>query len=198
MKNLIYAARPIILDFVATLVFVAISAITRDPMIATAVALAAGVGRVIYMLARGQKVAAMTWMSLALVVVAGVASLVTHNPRFMMAKATVVYLMVGGAMMQRGWMLPYMPPAGRGRVPESLMVAWGYAWAALMFFTALLNTGFALWATFAQWSVFVSIFPLVSKVALFAVQFWAIRRVAIRHRRAEVAGQTAQGAPATC
>ena len=195
MKNLIHAARPLLLDLLATLTFVAISAVTHDPMIATGVALAAGIGRVGYSLARGQKVTAMTWMSLGLVLVAGVASLVTHNPRFMMAKATVVYLLVGSAMLQKGWMLPYMPPAGRGRVPDRLMVAWGYVWAGLMLFTALLNAGFALCATFAQWSLFISIFPLVSKLALFAVQFWAIRRVAMAHRRAELAPPAASVSP---
>ena len=187
MKHLLYAARPLALDLVATLVFVAISAVTHDPMIATGVALAAGIGRVAFMLLRGHKVSALTWLSLGLVVVAGAASLLTHNPRFMMAKATVIYVLVGTAMLERGWMLPYMPPAGRGRIPDSVMIAWGWVWAGLMFVTAALNVGFALLASFDQWSVFITVFPLVSKIVLFAVQFVALRGIAIRHHRAEAA-----------
>ena len=191
MKNLLFAARPILLDLMSTLVFVAISALTHDPMIATGVALAAGIGRTVYMLARGRKVSAMHWLSLGLVVMAGAASLITHSPRFMMAKPTVIYVLVGAAMLERGWMLPYIPPAARGRVGDHVMIGWGHAWAGLMFLTAALNAGFALLASFTAWSLFIAVFPAVSKIVLFAVQYLSIRSIVIRHHRAEAAGSAA-------
>ncbi len=187
MKNLLFAIRPLALDLMSTLLFVGLTALTHNPLLATAVAIAAGVGRVIYLRARRQPVAALQWMSLGLVVVFGAATLVTNDPRFMMFKPTIVYLLVGAAMLQRGWMLPYMPPASRGLVGDEVMIGWGYAWAGLMFLSAILNVGFALGTSLAVWSVFISVFPIASKILLFAVQFVSIRALAIRTHRARAA-----------
>jgi intracellular septation protein len=192
MKNLIFAAKPLALDIGSTLLFVILSALTHNPLLATAVAIAAGVARVAYVRARRQKISALQWMSLGLVVVFGAATLLTKDLRFMMAKPTIVYLLVGAAMLQRGWMLPYMPPEAREHVGEGAFIRWGYVWAVLMFVTAALNAAFALLATFAVWSVFVAVFPAASKIGLFAVQFLSIRRTAIRQYRARLA--TAQAA----
>jgi intracellular septation protein A len=189
MKNLLFAIRPLALDLISTLVFVAVGAITHNPLLATVAAVAAGVARVIYLRVRRQRINAMQWMSLGLVMVFGAATLLTQDARFMMAKPTIVYVLVGAAMLERGWMLPYMPPRGRGRVPDSVMIGWGYVWAGLMFLTAALNAVFALTASFAVWSSFIAIFPVVSKLALFAVQFLTIRQRAIRHHRAELAAE---------
>ena len=41
-------------------------------------------------------------------------------------------------MLKRGWMVRYLPPIAEGR-GEGLMVAFGYAWAGLMFLTAAAN-----------------------------------------------------------
>ncbi len=194
MKNLIYAARPLALDLISTLVFVAIGALTHNPMIATVVALGAGLGRVAWLRAKGQHINAMQWLSLGLVVVAGAATLITHNPRFMMAKATVVYVLVGAAMLERGWVLPYMAPRGRELLDPSVMIRWGYVWAGMMFATAALNAGFALFASFAVWSAFITTVPLASKLALFAVQFVSLRTLAVRRHRAN----QAQAATAAC
>jgi intracellular septation protein A len=186
MKNLIFAAKPLALDMSSTLLFVIVSALTHNPMLATFLAIAAGVARIAYVRARRQKISAMQWMSLALVLVFGAATLLTQDVRFMMAKPTIVYILIGSAMMQRGWMLPYMPPAGRD-LGDEIMIGWGYVWAGLMFVTAALNAAFALMASFAVWSVFIAVFPAASKIALFAVQFLAIRHVAIQQVRARQA-----------
>jgi hypothetical protein len=61
----------------STLLFVIVSALTHNPMLATALAIAAGVGRIGYVRARRQKISAMQWMSLGLVVVFGAATLLT-------------------------------------------------------------------------------------------------------------------------
>jgi len=186
MKNLIFAAKPLALDMSSTLLFVIVSALTHNPMLATGVAIAAGVARIAYVRARRQKVSAMQWMSLGLVVVFGAATLLTQDVRFMMAKPTIVYILIGAAMMQRGWMLPYMPPNGRD-LGDEILIGWGYVWAGLMFVTAALNAAFALLASFAVWSVFIAVFPAASKIALFAVQFLSIRHIAIQKHRS---GQT--------
>jgi intracellular septation protein len=187
MKNLLFAAKPLALDLISTLVFVALSALTHNVLLATGVAMAAGAARVIQLRMRGDRVNAMQWMSLGLVVVFGGATLMTHDPRFMMAKPTIVYILVGAAMLERGWMLPYLPPAAREHLDEAVMIRWGYVWAGLMFLTAALNAVFALGASLAIWSVFVAVFPAASKIALFAVQYLAIRAQAIRNARKQEA-----------
>ena len=190
MKNLMFAVRPLALDLMSTLLFVVLSAVTHNPMLATGVAIAAGVSRIAWLRAKKQPINAMQWMSLGLVVVFGGATLLTHNPRFMMAKPTIVYILIGAAMLQRGWMLPYMPPAGRG-LGDEILIGWGYVWAGLMFATAALNAAFALLASFAVWSMFIAVFPAASKIALFAVQYLSIRHIAIQRHRAQQAASQA-------
>jgi intracellular septation protein len=183
MKNLLFAARPLALDLISTLVFVAISALTHNVLLATGVAVAAGVARVAYLTVRGRHVNAMQWMSLGLVVVTGAATFLTKDARFMMAKPSVIYLLVGLAMLERGWMLPYLPPRGREHLDDSVMIGWGYAWAGLMFLTAVLNAFFALATSLAVWSLFVAVFPLASKLALFAVTYLSVRAQVMRKVR---------------
>jgi intracellular septation protein A len=187
MKNLLFAVRPLALDLMSTLVFVALSSLTHDVFLATGVAIAAGAARTAWQLARREHINAMQWMSLGLVLVTGGATLLTHDPRFMMAKPSVVYILVGAAMLERGWMLPYMPPAGREHLDDSVMIRWGYVWAGLMFATSALNAVFALTASLAVWSLFIAVFPAASKIALFATQYLLIRAQAIRNARRNAA-----------
>ncbi|MGZ6040485.1 MAG: septation protein IspZ [Phenylobacterium sp.] len=187
MKNLLFAVRPLVLDLMSTLIFVVLSALLHDVMLATAVAIAAGAARVVWQLSRREHVNALQWMSLGLVLVTGGATLITHNPRFMMAKPSVVYVLVGVSMLERGWMLPYLPPSAREHIGDEVMIGWGYVWAGLMFVTAVLNAAVALTLSLAVWSAFIAVFPIVSKLGLFAVQYLAIRAKAIRNAR-RVAG----------
>jgi intracellular septation protein A len=183
MKNLLFAARPLALDLLSTLVFAAISALTHNVLFATGVALGAGATRVGYLKLRARPVNAMQWLSLALVAVTAAATFLTKDPRFMMAKPSVVYVLVGLAMLQRGWLLPYMSPGAREFVPPGVMIGWGYVWAGLMFVSALLNAAVALTASLAAWSAFIAIFPIVSKGALFAIHFGSVRWLAVRNAR---------------
>jgi intracellular septation protein A len=188
MPTLIQAAWPILSDLAATLFFVAIAAITHDPLIATAVALAVAAVQLVWTLARRKPVGALQWMSFGLVAVFGSASLLTHDPRFIMVKPSVIYVVVGVVMLKRGWMLRYIPERVREHVDEDAIVKWGYAWAALMFATAALNAGFAVATSFAIWSRFMVVFPPASKVLLFAAQYLSIRvGVRARMRAARIA-----------
>ena len=74
----------------------------------------------------------MTWASLALVIVLGSATLLTHDPRFVLAKPAIGHFAIGAIMLKRGWMLRYLPPIVTETIPEYVTFA-GYAWAALMF-----------------------------------------------------------------
>lgn len=186
MHPLIYAARPLVLDFLATIVFLVLVALKVDAAIAAGVAIAIGVTQVAILKMMKRPIAPLQWLGLALVLVFGTASLLTHDMRFLMVKPTVVYLLVGAFMLQRGWMLRYMPPIAAGH-GEDVMVAFGYVWAGLMFVSAMANAVVAVAFT-DHWVIFMAVFPTASKIGLFAVQYLTMRAVV---RRRIIAGRSA-------
>ena len=196
MSNFVYAARPLLADFLSTLVFVALMALKVDVQVAVLIAAGVGVGQVAVLKLRGRPIANLQWLSLALVVVSGAASLVTHDPRFVMAKPTVVYLIVAAAMLQRGWMLRYLPPIAAHHA-AGVMTAFGYVWAGLMALTALANLVVAV--AFAElWTAFIAVVPLASKAALFLIQYVVVHRLARRRIiAARLTGQSGDVAGAT-
>ena len=196
MKNLAYAIRPLALDMLSTIVFAVLIAVTHNVYVSTAAAIAMGIVQVIWQKARRQPVAGMQWASLGLVTVMGGASLLTGDPRFVMIKPTVIYLTVGAVMMQRGWMERYMPPSAKDYLPPSLITAWGYVWAALMFVTAAANLVVALTLGVKAWTVFLAFFPLASKLGLFAVHYPTFRFIALRNHRARLAAEAPVAAAA--
>jgi hypothetical protein len=113
--------------------------------------------------------------------------MLTHDARFMMFKPSLAYAAVGVAMLERGWLVRYMPERVRDHVPEDDLAACGRAWAALMLGTAALNAAFALRGDLATWSVFVTVFPTASKVGLFAGQYALLRRTVMRARQSAAA-----------
>ncbi|MDO8323165.1 MAG: septation protein IspZ [Phenylobacterium sp.] len=192
MHPLIYAARPLVLDFLATIVFLVLVALKVDAAIAAGVAIAIGVAQVAILKVINRPVAPLQWLGLALVLVFGTASLLTHDMRFLMVKPTIIYLLVGAFMLQRGWMLRYLPPIATGH-GEDVMVVFGYVWAGLMFVSGVANAVVAVAFT-AHWVVFMAIFPTASKVALFAVQYLTMRTVV--RRRIIAAREVPEGAVA--
>jgi intracellular septation protein A len=179
MNNLLYAARPLISDFLPTIVFAVLVAMKVDVGIATGAALLVGIAQVAIQRLLKRKVELLQWASLGLVVVFGTLGILTSDPRFLMAKPTIIYLAVGAVMLKRGWMLRYMPPIAREH-GEPMMIAFGYVWAALMAMTALANLFVAVVLP-NRWPAFVAVVPLASKVTLFAVQY-AMVRVHVRRR----------------
>lgn len=186
------AFRPLAADLLSTLFFVVLINLTHDVMLATGVAMAVGAAQIAWLKIKGRPIAALQWMSLVLVVSMGAATLLTHDVRFVMFKPTIVYLVIGVVMLQRGWMNRYMPPVVLENGPD-LPTRFGYVWAGLMFATAAANAVVALTMGMAAWSVFIAVFPLASKLLLFPVQYLVTRRV-IQRRIASAA--TFQPAPA--
>ena len=175
MRYVLDAAKPILIDLVSTIVFFILLWTTHNFVLATTIGVAAGVGEVAMRLLRRKPVGALTWMSLGLVVVFGGASLLTNQPLFVMLKPTIAYMLVGAVMLKRGWMYDYMPPIVQQHLTRDDVAPWGYAWAGLMFLTAVLNVALALIFDPIVWSASLSIFALVSKLLLFAAQYLAIR-----------------------
>src|SRR5258705_66506 len=101
-------------DFFSTILFIAIYLATDNVLLATGVALAGAIAQVIYSRIKGKELGYMTWASLALVIVLGSATLLTHDPRFVLAKPAIGHFAIGVIMLKRGWMLRYLPPIELG------------------------------------------------------------------------------------
>src|SRR6185437_15215537 len=105
-------------DFFSTIVFLVIYLTTDNILLATAVAIAGAIAQVIYSRIKGRELGYMTWASLALVIVLGTATILTNDPRFVLAKPAIGHFAIGTIMLKRGWMLRYMPPIVAETIPE--------------------------------------------------------------------------------
>jgi intracellular septation protein len=170
-------------DFFSTIVFLALYLITGNVLLATGVAIAGAVAQVIYARVKGQQLGFMTYASLALVIVLGSATLLTNDPRFVLAKPAIGHFAIGAIMLKRGWMLRYMPPIVSETIPEYVTIA-GYAWAALMFALGLGTIAVALTGDLKLWALYVSVVLIGAKVAAFAIQYVAFRLLVINRIRA--------------
>jgi intracellular septation protein len=184
MKMLLSSARPLLQDLASTILFLILVALTRNVMLSVALGLALAVSQIGWQLVRRRKIDALQWVSLVVVVAAGVTSLITHNPVFVMLKPSAIYLLVGAAMLQRGWMDRYLPPVARERVPD-LAIIFGYVWAGLMFFSAALNLWAALNLDTLIWGTVMSVWGIASKFALFFIQYGTMKAIGRRRYRAQ-------------
>lgn len=186
MQNLLQSARLLISDLAATLLFLAVLLTTKDLILAVALGVGLGVVQIGWLLAKRKPIDTMQWLSIGLVVVSGAATLLTSDARFVMLKPTVIYCIVGAYMLRPGWLNRYLPPIAIATVPD---IAWffGFAWAGLMFGSAALNIALALTLDPLAWSATMSIWGIVSKVALFLVQFVTMRTIGMRRGRAAAA-----------
>jgi intracellular septation protein A len=132
----------------------------------------------------------MQWLSIGLVVVSGAATMLTKDARFVMLKPTVIYCIVGAYMLRPGWMNRYLPPIAVAVVPD-LAYVFGFVWAGLMFGSAALNIALALTLDPVPWSATMSIWGIVSKVALFLIQYTTMRTIGVRRGRAAASTPTA-------
>ena len=170
-------------DFFSTIVFLALYLMSGNVLLATGVAIAGAVAQVIYARVKGQQLGFMTYASLALVIVLGSATLLTNDPRFVLAKPAIGHFAIGTIMLKRGWMLRYMPPIVSETIPEYVTIA-GYAWAALMFALGLGTIAVALTGDLKLWALYVSVVLIGAKVAAFAIQYVAFRLLVINRIRA--------------
>ena len=170
-------------DFLSTIVFLVVYFTTGNVVLATSVAIAGAVAQVVYARVRGQPLSFMTWASLGLVIVLGTATLLTNDPRFVLAKPSIAHFAIGAIMLKRGWMLRYMPPIVVETIPNYITLA-GYAWAALMFALGLGVIAVASTGDIKLWAIYVSVVAVGAKIAAFTVQYVAFRILVTNRIRA--------------
>jgi intracellular septation protein A len=170
-------------DFFSTIVFLALYLTTGNVVLATSVAIAGAVAQVVYSRVKGQPLGFMTYASLGLVIVLGSATLLTNDPRFVLAKPAIGQLAIGAIMFKRGWLLRYMPPIVAETIPEYVTIA-GYAWAALMFALGAGTIAVASTGDLKLWALYVSVVLIGAKLTAFAVQYVAFRVLVTNRIRA--------------
>lgn len=167
-------------DFLSTLIFLALYLTIGSLALATSVAIAGAAAQIIYARVKGEPLNFMAYASLALVIVLGSATLLTNDPRFVLAKPSIAHFAIGAIMLKRGWMLRYMPPIVTETIPQYVTLA-GYAWAALMFLLGLGTIAVALTGDIRLWTIYVSVIAVGAKVIAFVVQY-AVFRLLVTNR----------------
>lgn len=176
-------------DFLSTIVFLVVYLSTGNIILATAVAIAGAIAQVIYARFTGKALGFMTYASLGLVIVLGAATILTDDPRFVLAKPSIAHFAIGLIMLKPGWMLRYMPPLVAETIPEYVTAA-GYAWAGLMFVLGLGTIAVAMTGDIKLWTIYVSVVLVAAKVAAFAIQYVAFRLIVTSRIRAARAAST--------
>ena len=189
MKNLFESGKLLLLDMAATLFFLGLYLLTHNIPLSVVLGMALGIAQIGWQFTRGKPIDIMQWMSLFLVLGAGTVTLITNDPRFVMIKPSVIYIIVGVVMLKRGWMNRYLPPIAIELVPD-IAVILGYVWSGLMFFSAALNVIVALNFDVVTWSVTMSIYGVASKAALFLIGYTVMRSIGVARRRRQLLDAT--------
>ena len=190
MTGLVTAARALLLDLASTIFFLALYALTHNLSLSVSLGIALAAAQIGWRLLRRERVDALQWVSAVIVALSGAATLITRNPTFVMLKPTVLYLMAGGAMLQKGWLVRYVPPRAMEYVPD-LVIASGYVWAGLMFASAALNLFLALETGILVWGSVMSVWGIASKATMFVLQYSTMRFVGRRRFLARTAAAAA-------
>ncbi len=182
----LHAIRPIAVDLASMLFFYLVLVVTGDVRVGTVLGIALGVLQIAVRVLRRRAIPPIMVASAVLLIGLGAMTLWLQDARFVLVKASLVYLVIGGAMLKRGWMQSYLPPIVTGRVPATLVTAFGVAWAALMLGTGVLNAVLTFTVPPRTVAVIIAPWAIGSKLALFGVQYALFRRTVHRHVRTSI------------
>jgi intracellular septation protein A len=117
-----------------------------------------------------------------IVLAAGGATLLFHDPRFVMLKPTLILGFIGAMMLRPGWMIPFLPPAAL-EAPRPLLVALGYVYAATHFILAAANLAVASLVSQKAWAIYSVTVPWAVFAPVGLVSWWLVRRAVTAARR---------------
>ena len=177
------ALAKLLADFLSAIVFLVLYLSTGNVVLATSAAIAGALAQVVYSRIKRQPLGFMTYASVALVIVLGTATLLTSDPRFVLAKPSIAHFAIGAIMLKRGWLLRYMPSIVTETIPEYITFA-GYAWAVLMFALGAGTIAIASTGDLKLWAFYVSVVLIGAKLVAFAVQYLSFRLLVTNRLRA--------------
>ena len=123
MRDFLNAAKLLLLDLASTLFFVAVFLLTHNTYLAIGLGVALGLAQIGIQFARKKPISTMEWLSLFLVIAAGTATLLTDDPRFVLFKPSVIYVIVGIVMLKAGWMNRYLPAIARAVASDVAVIS---------------------------------------------------------------------------
>ena len=141
-------------------------------LLATLVAIIATAGQVGYLLARRRKVDKMLWISLAIIVVMGGATLILRDTRFIRWKPTVLYwafavvLIVSDLVFKKNLVLAMMKE--QMTLPNSVWTRLNLSWVAFFTVMGILNLYVAYYFTESVWVKF-KLFGTLGLMVVFIV-----------------------------
>jgi intracellular septation protein A len=180
MRPFLQAIIMFVSDLAATLLFLILYAMTHNAVLSVCLGMSLGLLDIAVRIGRKKPVDGMQWLSLVLVIASGSATFLTNDPRFILFKPSAIYVIVGVAMLRPGWMTRYLPPIAKA-VASDIATYVGFAWAGLMFISAMLNAYLAVKTDLPIWALTMALFGIASKVILFVSGFAAIRLI-VRYR----------------
>jgi intracellular septation protein len=177
-----------VLDFGSGLLFLFLFLATGNIYLATSFGMAAAISTLVWIWIRDRRIRAMQALGPAIVLVMGGATILFHDPRFVMLKPTLILGFIGAVMLKPGWMIPYLPPVA-AVAPRPLLVTIGYVYAATHIILAAANVAVARLASQKTWAILSATVPWVVIALVGLVSWWLVRRsvIAVYKRRAQAA-----------
>lgn len=185
------AFRPILLDLLATIVFIVLLWTTDNTVLATLSGVGAGLARFAWMKVRGQPVGPLQYVSVVLVIVSGTATIVTQDVLFMQIKSSLVAGAVAIVMLTTNWMAPYLPPIVTENIAPGVIRRTSLAWGLLVLGLAIANAVVALSFSRNVWMAYTAVVPAAVQVSAFVLQYAVFRALVGRNIRAKLATQPA-------
>lgn len=166
MKKFLFDLFPLLLFFVAYRF--------ADIYVATGVAMVAAVGQIAYIKLTRQKIEAMHWINLVVIVVFGGATLWLQNEAFIKWKPTVLYWLFGvillGSQLFLGKNLLQKLLAGKVELADAGWRGLNWSWALFFLFAGALNLFVAFSGFFGEsaWVNF-KVFGLMGLLVVFVI-----------------------------
>lgn len=168
MRKLLFDLFPLLLFFVAYRL--------ADIYTATAVAMVASVGQLLWLKLRGKAIEMMHWVNLFIIMVFGGATLWLQSEVFIMWKPTVLYWMfgvvlAGGLLLfRRNLLQQLMNATGQLKLPDPVWTRLAWAWSLFFILMGAVNlfVAFSGWFTEAQWVSF-KVFGLFGLMLVFVI-----------------------------
>jgi intracellular septation protein A len=161
--------RTLLGDLAAGLLFFAVLLATNDIYKATAAGIILGVAQAGWSWIRTRKIEPMQGLGSGLVLIMGGATILFHDPRFVMFKPTIFFAYHGLVMLKPGWMYRYLPapnparprPASTVSSMRRFVAVAGVVYAVVTIGMAVLNMLFAMYASQKGWALFNAVGPAV-------------------------------------
>jgi intracellular septation protein len=189
--------RTLLGDLGAGVLFFVVLMLTDDIYKATAAGMLFGLSWVGLSWLRKRKVEPMQWLGTGFVLLMGGATIIFHDPRFVMFKPTIFFAYHGMAMLKPGWMYRYLPlpkaelSAAAAKARHRFVVVLGVVYCSATLGLAVTNTLVAMYATQKGWALFNAMAPWIVYGGLGSFAF--IGGKILFRRRQSVPSSTSEG-----